>query len=93
MNKRRVAVIVLAAAWLCSSLRDLGLAEETVERARPWSCSSNARASVTFLSQTPQGMMFMLTNVGTLRSLRALGFCAARATHLYRAHGTVTAYR
>ena len=45
---------------------------------------------VTFLSQTPQGMMFMLTKVGTLRSLRPLGFCAARATHPYRAHGTVT---
>ena len=34
MNKRRVAVIVLAALWLCGSLRDLGLAEETVERAQ-----------------------------------------------------------
>ena len=35
MNKRRVAVIVLAALlWLCSSLRDLGLAEETPERAQ-----------------------------------------------------------
>ena len=35
----------------------------------------------------------MLTNLGTLRSLRALGFCAARAIHPYRAHGTVTVRR
>ena len=34
MNKRRVAVIVLAALWLCGSLSDLGLAEETPGRAQ-----------------------------------------------------------
>jgi hypothetical protein len=34
MIKRRVAVIVLAALLLCGSLRDLGLAEEAVERAQ-----------------------------------------------------------
>ena len=43
---------------------------------------------VTFSSLLPQGMMFMLTHAGTLRSLRALGF--ARRGLLTPTNGTVT---
>jgi hypothetical protein len=49
---------------------------------------------VTFMSQIPQGMTFLLTKVGTLRSLRALGSLRGASTLTPIAHyGTVTVYR
>lgn len=86
MNKRRVAVIVLAALlWLCSSLRDLGLAEETPERAQ-----IAATYRVDLAAFNLGDFHFTAKLKGPAYELRAQGRFSLISGMIYRASGRTT---